>query len=124
VHGAILVYGNDSMLVRTRRLILSKAGYDVLTATGFADAMLILVNQPIDLLMLCQTLTDEERRGILETAHALNPEIKTAVLRHEGLDLPVESGEIVEGLDGPASLLGAIGRILHHKARSQPTVKG
>jgi hypothetical protein len=124
VHGTILVYGNDSMLVATRRLIFSKAGYNVLTAAEFADAMLMLVNQPIDLLVLCQSLTDEERRGILETAHSINPEIKTAVLRYEGLDLPVESGEIVEGLEGPVSLLEAIGRILHQKARSQPTLKG
>jgi hypothetical protein len=100
VHGAILVYVNDSMLVRTRRLILSKAGYDVLTATGFADAMLILVNQPIDLLMLCQTLTDEERRGILETAHALNPEIKTAVLRHEGMACRLKVERLSRGLMG------------------------
>jgi DNA-binding NtrC family response regulator len=124
VHGTILVYGNDAMLVATRRLILSEAGYNVLTAAGFAEAMLILVNQPIDLLVLCQSLTDEERRGIFETAHSINPEIKTAVLRHEGVDLPLESGEIVEGLEGPASLLGAIGRILHRKATSQPTLEG
>jgi len=32
MHGTILVYGNEPMLVKTRGLILEKAGYEVLAS--------------------------------------------------------------------------------------------
>ena len=80
MHGTILVYGNDEILVTTRSLILGNAGYEVFTAQTFGSAMLVLMHHQIEIVVLCQTLKDEERRGILETAHALRPEIKCVVL--------------------------------------------
>jgi hypothetical protein len=70
MNGSILVYGNDEMLVTTRFLILEKAGYRVFTAQTFGNAMLVLMNHQIDIVVFCQSLKDEERRGILETARA------------------------------------------------------
>ena len=70
MHGTILVYGNEPVLVTTRALILGKAGYKVFTAQAFGNAMLVLMHHQIDACVLCQSLTDEERRGILETARA------------------------------------------------------
>jgi hypothetical protein len=66
--GTILVYGNESMLVTTRGLILEKAGYGLYTSSGFAGAMLTLMTQQIDILLLCQSLSEEERRGILRNS--------------------------------------------------------
>src|SRR5258708_32945121 len=84
MHGTILVYGNEPMLVTTRGLILEKAGYKVFTAQAFGNAILVLMHHQIDACVLCQSLTDEERQGILETARALQPEIKCAVLDFAG----------------------------------------
>jgi hypothetical protein len=72
--GTILVYGNEEILLKTRGLILEKAGYKVFTAQTFGNAMLVLMNYQIDVCVLCQSLTAEERRGIVETARALQPE--------------------------------------------------
>jgi DNA-binding response OmpR family regulator len=80
IHGTILVYGNDEILVMTRGLILGNAEYEVFTAQTFGNAMLVLMNYQIDLVVLCQSLKDEERRGVLETARALQPEIKCVAL--------------------------------------------
>src|ERR1700755_1528324 len=80
MNGKILIYGNDEILNRTRGLILEKAGYAVLASMNFEGAMLTLMTQQIDVLLLCQSLADEQRCGILETAHALQPEIRCAVL--------------------------------------------
>jgi hypothetical protein len=57
----ILIYGNDEILNKTRGLILEKAGYAVLVSMNFEGAMLTLMSQQIDVLLLCQSLADEER---------------------------------------------------------------
>jgi hypothetical protein len=113
MHGIILVYGNDPMLLTTRGLILEKAGYQVFTSAAFAGAMLTLMTQQIDVLLLCQSLTDEERRGILETALALQSDIKCAVLDfEERQDDPTEGVDLIRGLVGPSTLLNAVGKLL------------
>jgi hypothetical protein len=100
MHGAILIYGNEPMLVTTRGLILEKAGYTVLTSTAFAGAMLTLMTQQVDVLLLCQRLADEERRGILETSLALQPEIKCAVLDFAECEDTIEGVDLIRGLGG------------------------
>ena len=112
MHGAILIYGNEPTLVKTRSLILEKAGYEVFAATAFAGAMLTLMTQQVDVLLLCQSLADEERRGILETALAVQSEIKCAVLDFEECQDPIEGVDLVRGLAGPTRLLNAVGRLL------------
>jgi DNA-binding response OmpR family regulator len=116
MQGTILVYGNESMLVTTRRLVLEKAGYKVFASTEFADAILALTNERIDVLLLCQSLRDEERRGMLETAHAITRDVKCVILSYKGRTVPREDAEVVEGLEGPSTLLKAIEKLLAHKA--------
>src|SRR5260370_34905544 len=105
MHGTILVYGNEPVLVTTRALILGKAGYKVFTAQAFGNAMLVLMHHQIDACVLCQSLTDEERRGILETARALQPENKGAVLDFPERQVGLEGGDPLRGLGGAAQLL-------------------
>jgi CheY-like chemotaxis protein len=119
MNGTILVYGNDAMLVTTRSLILERAGYRVFAAQAFPNAMLMLMNHQIDIIVLCQSLKDEERRGILETARTLQPEIKRAVVDFEGREAPIEGVALIEGLVGPSTLLNTIGSILTQKASVQ-----
>lgn len=119
MQGTILIFGKDEMLLVTRSLILEKAGYRVLTAQSFANAMLALMNHPIDLLLLCQTLNEEERRGILETAHALQPDIKCASLTYNGRELEVDGIGVRHPLDGPPGFLSAIGRMLTREGSPQ-----
>jgi DNA-binding response OmpR family regulator len=112
----ILAYGNDPILLTTRRLVLEKARYRVFTSLEFSDAMLVLLNQQIDVLLLCHSLHDDERRGILETARAITQDVKCVILHYDGRAVPMEDAEVVEGLEGPNTLLRAIGKLLTHKA--------
>jgi hypothetical protein len=121
MHGTILVYGNDEMLVAARRLIFEKADYKVFTADSLSSAMLVLMNHQIDVLVLCQTLSDEERGAVLETAPTLQPEIRFAVLSFDGHDVVTDGVLIHRGLDGPPSLLTAIGRMLGQKTAQLST---
>jgi hypothetical protein len=112
IHGTILIFGEDEPLVMTRSHILGKAGYEVFTAQTFGNAMLMLMNHQIDLCVLCQTLTDEERRGILETARALRPEIKCVVLDFGEGENAMEGVDLIQGLVGPSTLLSTVGQLL------------
>jgi hypothetical protein len=122
MQGTILIYGNDSMLVKTRGWLLERAGYRVFTAAEFSAAMLVLMNQQIDVLLLCQSLSDEERRGILETARASRPYTKCTIFGYDGREVAVDGADVVEKVEGPSTLIGAIGRILESNATSQSQV--
>jgi hypothetical protein len=111
MHGTILVYGTDEMLVTTRGLILEKAGYTVFTARLFADAMLVLMNHQIDLCVLCHSLTGAERRGISETGHTLQPTTKCVVL-------DFDSRSLTPRVLRPAATLSRSSR---SRARARPT---
>jgi hypothetical protein len=111
MHGIILVYGNDEMLVTTRRLIFEQAGYEVFTAYSLSNAALALMNHQIDVLVLCQTLSDQERSAVLETAHTLQPKIKYVSLSLGGMNgIYTQQWSM-----NPAALLAAIGQILQEK---------
>lgn len=103
MQGAIFVYGNDLMLLTTRRMIFERAGYTVFTAETLPNAALVLMNYQIDVFVLCQSLGEEEGRAVLETARTLQPAIKTVSLSFDG-DIP--------GLHQPRSLLEAIAQML------------
>jgi hypothetical protein len=115
MQGTILVYGNDEVLVMTRCLILGKAGHEVFTAQTFGHAMLVLMNHQIDVCVLCQSLKVEERRGILETAHTLQPESKCVLLDSGESEVAIEGVDLIRGLVGPSTLLHAVGKILAQK---------
>ena len=83
--------------------------------------MIALMNQQIDVLLLCQSLRDEERRGIIETAHAIRPDIRCAVLGYDVHEIELEDTEAFENIDGPSGLLKAIGMLLSKKTPSETT---
>ena len=115
MHGTILVYGNDEMLVATRRMLFEQAGHTVFTADSLSNAALALMNHQVDVLILCQTLGDHERHAILETAHTLQPKIKCAAFSFDGGDVLMDGVHIHRPLIGPPALLAAIGQMLQEK---------
>jgi DNA-binding NtrC family response regulator len=76
----ILIFGHDAILLETRRLILEKAGFQVRIATEATETLQILVREPIDLFILCQSLPLNECVPILKTAHTLRPDMENLVL--------------------------------------------
>ena len=115
MHGTILVYGNDEMLLTTRRMVFEQADYFVFTADSLSNAALVLMNHQIDVFVLCQTLNEEERGAVLETALTLQPEIKSAVLSFDGRDIMTDGVYVHRGLNGPPALLEAIGEMMREK---------
>lgn len=111
----ILTFGHDTTLLQTREMILRKDGQEVLTATAVDEATRILTEQPIDLLILCHTLRQQERESILSLAHTLQRGVKALVLTS------TSSGYIATGLDatlctndGPPALLATVHQLTSH----------
>lgn len=81
----ILIFGHDAILLETRRLILKKAGFQVWIVTEATEAVQVLVREPIDIFILCQSLPLDECVPILKTAHTLRPDMENLVLGGETL---------------------------------------
>jgi hypothetical protein len=78
------------------------------------------MNHQIDVLILCQTLSDQERHAVLETAHTLQPKIKCALMSIDGHDAVTDGVLIDRALNGPPALLAAIGQMLQENT-AQPS---
>jgi hypothetical protein len=91
----------------------------VFSATDFAGAENVLVNQRIDLVLLCQSMSDTGRRRFLEKARAIRPDLKCAVFSDDGRELKLDGTGVFERVDGPSGLLKATGKLLIQSNESQ-----
>ncbi len=100
----LLCVGRDTMLNRTRRLILRRC-FEVKVALTPAEAVAMLTGQRFDLVLLCYSLSEEECRGIIVAVHGLPSPPKILLLAEgEGrLLLGPQDEEFTSG--GPADLL-------------------
>ena len=76
----ILVMGTDPILLGTRSRVLAYAGLTVVKALTFDEAVSHLTSRRIVLILLCHTLSSEERQGAIAAAHAIDSSIVTFVL--------------------------------------------
>ena len=71
--------GNDATLLKTRRMLLERAGFSIRTVLGVA-AMESSGHRP---LILCHSLSEAEQLAAIETARAAWPQTKILVLGGE-----------------------------------------
>jgi DNA-binding response OmpR family regulator len=117
---SILVYGNDPLLLTTRRLVLEKAGFRVFTSMKYEDTMQMMLNQQLDLLILCQTLNVDERLGALAISRHVFPPMKTVIMSQPGesSSLVGPHEQVVQPIYGPETLLAVVRRMLKYNATS------
>jgi DNA-binding response OmpR family regulator len=119
MHFRILIFGYDTTLLRTRQLILSKAGFDTLTTTQLAEACRILSGQTVDLLILCHTLHETERKSILALARVSQETISVLTLVANASSYTTDGQDgILSTLDGPDILLAALHRLTDAPGRA------
>lgn len=63
---SILLFGQDTRLVDTRRWVLEKAGFQLHTALSLTDLDWMAEQHQIDLFILCDSLSSELRLQALE----------------------------------------------------------
>jgi len=120
---SVLVYGRDAQLLETRRWVLEHAGMKVTTTTDLGQMESILVNEAIDLFILCHTLSPEEGDLCLMKVHTLRPTIKKLVLT---ANTPLGSlgprEPQISAFDGPKTLLSQVERLLGAYSKAVPSL--
>jgi DNA-binding response OmpR family regulator len=67
---SILLFGRNTRLLETRKMVLESVGYRVYLASDLSTASYMLREAEIDLLILCHSLPMEERgRALAVTYH-------------------------------------------------------
>ena len=109
---SILVYGREPVLLQSRHWVFEVAGFRVASAANLAKARQIAQREPIDLLVLCHTLSKDEYREAVAWADSL-PGLKRIVLLPAGAPCSeVSSEEVLNQLAGPRELVAAAHRLL------------
>ncbi len=116
----ILCYGHDEVLLYTRKLILDRefVAEKCGTLAGLTE---ILSRGPLDLLLICQSVSEAECEEVIEMVRAASPEVKVLVMQagHPGL-CSVHSDAAMENLEGPPALLEEIRGMLGIAAPQSP----
>ncbi len=105
---AVLNLGYDPPLLETRSIMLKNAGFRVRSVASAAAALHALSFQAFDVIILCHTVPERQRREVIEAARKRTPSVKTVVLYRvtraeaEGADVALDSH------DGPEALVSAV----------------
>lgn len=110
----VLILGHDDILLETRHWILERAGIKAYISTQLHEMKMIAATHPIDVLVLCHTLSATEREEAIASVHALRPAAQNLVLepvytRANGEKKPVE-----RVYAGPRTLLTRVLRMVDH----------
>jgi CheY-like chemotaxis protein len=110
----ILCVDDAEISLRIRKLLLSGAGYEVLTATSGEQGLEIFQQFPVDLVIADHFLTDKTGTEIAREMKALKPEIPILIFsaaseQPEGIEF---ADEFVSKGEDPDALLRTIARLL------------
>lgn len=112
----ILVYGSDSRLLATRRMVLETLGGRVETALDHEQAKELLLDLDIELLVLCFTISAAERELVLQAARHRTPELKVLVLQGDGSGPANVLDDHFSIFAGPAKLKSKVLEMLERTA--------
>jgi hypothetical protein len=104
----VLCYGHEEMLLYTRKRILEQE-FLVDRCDNVTCVADTLLRGPLDLLLLCQSVSDAECEEVIDIVRAASPEVKVLVLRaaHSG-SCSLHSDAAMDSMDGPGVLLHEI----------------
>jgi hypothetical protein len=112
---SLVFYGRDLHLMDTQRRLLEEAGYQVWTAAQIADIFEITSEEAIEVLILCPTLSPEERAWAIAFADVQSPPMKSIILsaRKSGYrDEMLQN--VLDARKDRADLLAAVERLVSH----------
>ena len=105
----ILVYGTDAALLGTRRMLLERVGYRVLTSMQFEETLNILEIQPVDVVVWCYSVPEESRVRDIAQAKRVCPTVRHLVITNGSSEIiPSASDRLFETFDGPQKFIAAV----------------
>ncbi len=107
---SILVYGRDTCLLQTRALVLQHAGYRVAAVQDWFGTH---AHQGVDLIILCHSLTQKQRRDALDAASDQWPAARKLCLTptKDAIDKDCLT---FDSFAGPEKLIETVGKLLVH----------
>jgi hypothetical protein len=85
IETSIVIYGKDPILVETRQRILDRAGFTSKAMEEISEVVAALKRKDSALLILCSSLSEEERELALFAVDKLQkPGLKTLILSKKG----------------------------------------
>jgi hypothetical protein len=110
---SVLLYGIDPALVRTRRLILERSGYQVLVSQNFEGTKQILDSQSVDLVVWCSSLPISRLEGEIRAAKHLRPASRHLILANgPSVLLDAPSDRLLETMEGPMKFLATVHQMI------------
>jgi DNA-binding response OmpR family regulator len=106
----LLHYGYDGLLTETRIQVLEQAGYEVVSAGSGREALRLLGDHAVALVIVCHSVPPEETEQVLPEMKRLSPLTPILIIHLGGLtDLERRHADgFVDGLRGPDHLLARI----------------
>jgi hypothetical protein len=112
---SILPFGRNAQLLEPRKMVFEPVGCRVYMATDLSTAKRVLREKQIDILILCHSLSLEERGRALALTYCW-PMMRSLVLTAGDDGCPDNLlTEVIDALDGPAKLASTVGKFFHVK---------
>ena len=117
---SVLIYGHDARLLESRKWVMQSWGYRALSIRSIAALNRVPLTPPIDLLVLCHTLSAKECESAIAHARLRWPNVKElALVRHSAMrDASPVLSDVQKALDAPDRLISVIGQLVGHASSS------
>ncbi len=117
----ILCIDDAEISLRVRKLLLTNAGYEVLTAPSGEEGLEIFRQQPIELVIADHFLTDKTGTEIASEMKQLKPQVPILIVSAASEEPPgLEfTDSFLSKAEGPEALLDAIARLLAEQGSNQ-----
>jgi len=117
----ILLVGRESSLLHTRRLILERAGYQVVRQPNREAALKEFATDAFDLVLLCSPMSEADKALLAREIKRIKP--VTPIVNFAEGAAEVNEDARLEALSGPDRLLSAVGALVM-KSHGHPEVQG
>jgi DNA-binding response OmpR family regulator len=106
---AILIVGDDPALLETRADLLKT--WQVSTTTS-KDVVEEVRSKLYDVIIFCQTISDERAQTLIKQARELNPSVKALAIHVSGQERDVDADLYEIQLQDPGRLLSVVARLM------------
>lgn len=107
----VLCFSQDRVLGETRRAVLQRS-YDAVFVSNLQELAASAAGEPFDVIVLCHTLSFEDRVACLKLAQTSWPLARFVSITTRNQDRQPVYGAAVGGLEGPQALLNCVQQTL------------
>jgi two-component system alkaline phosphatase synthesis response regulator PhoP len=115
-HPLLLCIDDGEIALRVRKLLLTNAGYSVLTALSGEQGLELFKQHPVELVIADQFLSDKTGAEIAQEMKQWKPQVPILIVSaaaEQPTGLEFADGFLSKG-EGPEALLETIARLLRH----------